>query len=52
MTEEDVEESIAHDYVFGFGSIINTATHAPWIAELGDAGLKGQRARNRVNAWI
>jgi hypothetical protein len=36
------------DYIFGFGSIINTATHAPWLAEMPasncTAALPGQRA--------
>lgn len=35
------------DYVFGFGSIINTATHAPWLASDKDSNctvLQGQRA--------
>ena len=39
------------DYVFGFGSIMNTATHAPWLASDKTGGgsktLKGQRANIR-----
>jgi hypothetical protein len=41
-----------HHYVFGFGSIINTTTHAPWLSKQADAPadnkpitLPGQQAR-------
>jgi hypothetical protein len=33
-----------YDYVFGFGSIINTDTHAPWVGG-GVGKLQGQRAK-------
>jgi len=37
---------MAYDYVFGFGSIINTDTHAPWVSGVlsGSKALQGQRA--------
>jgi hypothetical protein len=31
MTEQEEDDS-TFDYIFGFGSIINTETHAPWLA--------------------
>ena len=56
------EENQEYDYVFGFGSIINTSTHAPWLAAVnnnknnGEATsssstcLPGQRATLRASA--
>jgi len=47
MTERSITSEPRYDYVFGFGSIINTATHAPWLAtdETGSSTtLQGQRA--------
>jgi hypothetical protein len=36
-------ETIIYDYIFGFGSIINTETHAPWLG-VDSQPLKGQSA--------
>lgn len=58
MEAEKIQsKSPEYDYVFGFGSIINTATHAPWLAltssidnnstngsNIGNTALQGQRA--------
>eukprot|EP00588_Corethron_pennatum_P012599 CAMPEP_0194276572 /NCGR_PEP_ID=MMETSP0169-20130528/9126_1 /TAXON_ID=218684 /ORGANISM="Corethron pennatum, Strain L29A3" /LENGTH=1199 /DNA_ID=CAMNT_0039020315 /DNA_START=42 /DNA_END=3641 /DNA_ORIENTATION=+ len=40
---------MSFDYVFGFGSIINTDTHAPWVSGVISDGkaLQGQRASIR-----
>eukprot|EP00978_Attheya_sp_CCMP212_P029809 scaffold107192_cov61-Attheya_sp.AAC.1 len=32
MASGSMDENDNHDYIFGFGSIINTSTHAPWLA--------------------
>lgn len=42
-----MEYDNAYDYLFGFGSIINTNTHASWMAD-GSQALPGQRANIRA----
>jgi hypothetical protein len=50
---KDESDHINHHYVFGFGSIINTTTHAPWLSNQTDeradsaktVTLPGQQAR-------
>lgn len=43
-----MENDIACDYLFGFGSIINVGTHASWMGD-GSQALKGQRANVRAS---
>jgi cation transport regulator ChaC len=56
-----ITDVASYDYIFGFGSIINTETHAPWLTSssststvdnnstTGSSALPGQRATLQAN---